>query len=726
MSDASAHPPHGTPREPDAGEAPPVGGRRARLLARFDAASPAFLSLDVFDTLLWRPFERPTDLFFEVHRALVGSGGHRLGVDASEFARLRAEAELAARAARADGEITIDEIAAALSRALGGAPPAPALVDAELATEARFIELDPDVAALVRHAAARGVPYVLVSDMYLRGEQLRALLAQACARAGATLPPPARVLVSGELRTNKAGASFDRLLAALGCRPDQLLHVGDNPVSDARCPRSKGIPAEHVPRETRAVAAVLDAEAARSAATPAAPEGRRYDAGLRACRLAAALSEASTADAPLDHFQYGALVIGPLLTLFAEWVVDDCVRHGQRRVHCMMREGHLLAPLVRRAAEAAGARLDARPLWVSRYAIRAASFREVSEPELRDYLRKRRAYPLDVVARDLGLSLDALRAATGIRHDSPLSPADADRVVGEILGSEPLGAQLLAASEARRRRLLAYLRREGVLDEPRATLVDLGWGGTIQLRLARALEGATGAPHLRGLYFATEPRVLALPQDACSFDSFLFHLGEPARTWRPVHRAPEVLELSCMPREGSLREFDDDGAPLTFAQVLPARQLDEIAEVQRGVLAFADAWLPGAARRRAHLSHADARGLLDRLRVIAARSVEAPTADEVGLFDGWEHDANDGALDHENLLGDADVRARARFLSYWHIMEHLDSSQTFWPAALARLHGKSAEIASALARSALAYRRVRRGADLFSRAAAVLARKVRK
>ena len=64
-------------------------------------------------------------------------------------------------------------------------------------------------------------------------------------------------------------------------------------------------------------------------------------------------------------------------------------------------------------------------------------------------------------------------------------------------------------------------------------------------------------------------------------------------------------------------------------------------------------------------------------------------------------------------------------MSYWHIMD-LDSQRTFWPAGLARLHGKTAESASAVAKSAVRYAHVRRIADLFARTAAVLARRPRK
>jgi hypothetical protein len=46
-----------------------------------------------------------------------------------------------------------------------------------------------------------------------------------------------------------------------------------------------------------------------------------------------------------------------------------------------MREGHLLAPLIERAARAAAADLVVKKLWTSRYALRAASFHQADDRE---------------------------------------------------------------------------------------------------------------------------------------------------------------------------------------------------------------------------------------------------------------------------------------------------------------------------------------------------------
>ena len=64
-------------------------------------------------------------------------------------------------------------------------------------------------------------------------------------------------------------------------------------------------------------------------------------------------------------WRYGAAVVGPVLTGFAEWVVDNAEQNGTDVVWCPMREGELLSALINNAARARGRKVEARPLWLA-------------------------------------------------------------------------------------------------------------------------------------------------------------------------------------------------------------------------------------------------------------------------------------------------------------------------------------------------------------------------
>lgn len=698
--------------------------RRHRLIERFDTLAPKVLSLDVFDTLLSRPFEHPTHVFTEVHRVLTDAGEHA-AVPRHEYHRMRVEAEAAARRLHPSGEITVEEVAAELSKALGGQPGTEALIAAEVATERAFIHLDRDIAALILHAKERGVPYILVSDMYLRSEHILSLVEAASQAAGVTLPPPVKVFVSGERRTNKGTNMFGEVLAELGRRPDEVLHVGDNEHSDYESPKKRGIPALHYVRETPWVSKAFEAELKHTPHWAVT----HYDLGLRTARAKAyAASQKHEGDDELGHFQYGAFILGPILTLFAEWVVQDCVRNAQDTVFCLMREGHLLEPLIQKAAAAVGAKLSVKKLWASRYAIRGASYHNGSEPELRSYFTKRHNVPLSTAARDLGLDATLLRREANVFHDDPMTDGEITRVVNAVARTSELRRQMIETSAEKRHRLFRYFEEQGVFADDRLSLVDLGWGGTIQATMSRVFEsgdrreGDHPRPsYIRGLYLATHEKLLDLPFDTCAADSFLFQLGYPLETCNILRRTPEILEHSCMPRLGSFKGIGEDGQPENFPQPIPEQQLGDIEQMQAGILYFADLWLPGAAQRRRHLTHHEWNVVLSRLRAALARSLQNPTAEEVRLFAHWQHDNNDGTLHTEPFLGDERLREAARFMTWEQIMQ-LSWLECFWPQGLARLVGKGEETSRPWVSKALRYPAFRGGARLLARSAAVVSR----
>lgn len=684
--------------------------RRARLIEEFEAQRPKWLSLDVFDTVLFRPFPRATDVFHEVHRALHAQGG--VAIDRHSFTELRRRAEQDARKGHPSSEITIDELCRELARTAGAS--VDELIAAEVATEQRFIQLDPDIAALIRHAHAAGVPYVLVSDMYLRAEHIRALLD--AAMANDPLPSPEHIFVSGERRTNKGSGMFDEVIRELGCAPQDILHIGDHEHSDFASPKKRGVRALHYHRDTGYANEVYALEEAYLG-QPSHP----YDVGLRTIRSKALTSLQDTADEPLTHQQYGAFVLGPLLTLFAEWIVDDCIATGQSVVYCLMREGHLLAPLIATAAAARGVELTVHKLWVSRYAIRAASYHHCSEPELRAYFVKRHQLPLAVNAGDLSIDEERLRARTGILHRQRLEQDEVERVITAILEDDVLRASVVEASAAKRKRLFEYFASEGVFDRDRLTLVDLGWGGTIQATLAHAFRDLPRPRHVRGLYLATHEKLLELPLITCSADSFLYHLGEPRAACDVLRRSPELLEHSCMPAVGSFEGIDESGAVRNFHQSIPETQLQQIDQMQQGILHFAALWLPRARDRRNGLSHQQWHETLDRLRAVLTRSIDSPLLSEVRLFADWQHDNNDGSAETEALLGPPELHERARFMAYEQIAL-LTWHECFWPQALAVLSNKNRNGTSRFWRAALRYPAVRTGATFVSRSAAAVTR----
>lgn len=184
----------------------------AKKLLEFQA-----VSFDIFDTLIYRPFAMPTDLFHIV--------GARTGL--LNFADVRAGCEFRARQEKHDTagtyEIDIDEIYDAVSYYAGSS--FTAAKQFELETELELCYANPYMKAVWNILKSRGIRLVVTSDMYLKREFLEELLKKN------GFDGYERLFVSNEYGKSKyEGDLYDIVKEYLAC--DKIAHVGDNKLSD--------------------------------------------------------------------------------------------------------------------------------------------------------------------------------------------------------------------------------------------------------------------------------------------------------------------------------------------------------------------------------------------------------------------------------------------------------------------------------------------------------------
>ena len=142
--------------------------REARSLIA--SGSVSVLSLDVFDTLLWRTVPRPTDAFLLLGYQLARQNRLHPTIDPHAFRRLRIEAEARAReyrrAAGHGTEVFLEDIWNQIgSNVVTGAEPE-WLAHEETELERRITFPDLDIVALATQARTSGCEVVFVSNTY--------------------------------------------------------------------------------------------------------------------------------------------------------------------------------------------------------------------------------------------------------------------------------------------------------------------------------------------------------------------------------------------------------------------------------------------------------------------------------------------------------------------------------------------------------------------------------
>lgn len=190
------------------------------MLAPFD-----IVSFDIFDTLILRPLEAPTDVF----RILEKRNG------CTGFAEMRIRAEREARTGSTSGEINIHDIYKMLS---SYGTHLPGGETDELSAEIDYCFPNPYLKDIYDELISRGKDVIIISDMYFPSEMMEKLLSASGYRGYKKL------YVSCDFAKNKArGELFS--LAKSDFPEKTIIHIGDNASSDVTVPKRLGIAAYH-------------------------------------------------------------------------------------------------------------------------------------------------------------------------------------------------------------------------------------------------------------------------------------------------------------------------------------------------------------------------------------------------------------------------------------------------------------------------------------------------
>ncbi|MDO5521294.1 MAG: HAD-IA family hydrolase [bacterium] len=205
----------------------------AKQLEQYDV-----VSFDVFDTLIFRPFDKPSALFFQLGQKL----------EYLDFERIRQEMEYKAREKKyreeKHREVTLDEIYQVLSEETG--LDKEATMEQELSLEYGYCFANPYMFEVVQKLRESGKRIIITSDMYLNTEQIKKIL------SSSGYPEFDAYYISSDLKKSKADGRIYKEIQAQEKPQSSIAHVGDNLVSDIRNAKSNGLYAYYYPNVNEA------------------------------------------------------------------------------------------------------------------------------------------------------------------------------------------------------------------------------------------------------------------------------------------------------------------------------------------------------------------------------------------------------------------------------------------------------------------------------------------
>lgn len=571
------------------------------------------LSLDCFDTLLWRDTHAPQDVF-----SALGAPNPQQRV----WAEQRARGTAALRRRR--NEVGIAEIYAELAPN-AAADARAAMVAHELAMEARHYFGFAPVIALMQAARARGLMVIIVSDTYLDQEQLGALIANAAGDEVRALID--RIFCSSEYGVSKGEGLIGKVVAELGLPRDTILHIGDNRAADLVAGQKAGVHALHLKQFSATTEQRLRLEAATSAMIHA---GKAADGPTaQPHRAAIAIAEPGIDDAAE---RLGYTTIGPVLRGFADWIAQEAATlraASEHRVHVLflMRDGHL----PHRVQDVVAPDGSAHAIEISRFTATAAAF--ASDDDVMRYLEAEAGSSADAILTQL---LFVPTEIAVIKRGLQAQGAHAALV--RAIRAPHRMARILTRARAFAARLCGCLRAT-VAPDPGDTLmlVDLGYNGSVQNQVEPVLRAMLGV-EVAGRY------LLMREQDMPGLDKrgFIDQRRYDANTLEALCGNVAVLEQLCTAAQGSVIDYTANGQTVRAANSIKGAQSETRDAVQRGAIRYAREAVAPIVRAT---PATDIGALRQAAVAVLARLMFLPMPGELAVLEQFQHDVNLGGGD---------------------------------------------------------------------------------
>lgn len=590
------------------------------------------LSLDVFDTLLFRRCNKPSDVFFYQHQLLKAQQLVPESIAPSEWEKLRiiAEEEARKRVKSACREVILEEIYAYLVEiSVIRAEKMVDVIATELTAEAQLIEVDPYISELVLYAAHRGIPYICVSDNYLNEPRLSSLISAAYKKFALPLPAPRTVFVSSEFRESKSHNLFSLVVRQLPFNGHEIVHIGDNYKADSRAKRCK-MHFIHYPSSYLWQREIEQMEGEMSAHL-------EHQSELGSCLMHLRRKVANiyaNNDKIHNYSAYGAFVYGPLFYGYGRWCLNKANELNIKKIFCFTREAHLLVPLLKTIA-VAHPELEIKPLAVSRHFIQRIAIKTINVSSLLGLFFSETTITGADFFDILGINYEPnpyFESHTLI-HRSQLK-----MLLKWVLSQDHLREAIATLLAQQKASYATYLHSIGFFDEALVAVCDLGWNGTIHRALRQWLKEEKKAVHITGLYLATTTNALKVlsPDDAVC--SYLIQYEQPEPLAKALFRSPEVLENITMPAHGSLKNIEGT-TPVFSASLLPPIQQQQAQDMQRGILTFVAQithYYPDSLWGPSPDLNSSPEKQFNQLMLI--RSVISPALFEIELFAHWHHE----------------------------------------------------------------------------------------
>ena len=312
-----------------------------------------YISFDIFDTLIMRPFYAPEDLLELLSQRFTSLTGSN-----ASFTKMRQAGERYAREQLRMNhpefqDVTLTEIYNCIEELFGLSSDITAAMQmAEIELELRFCKVRPSGKALFNIAKAAGKKILVVSDMYLEEDTIRELL-----EINGFSGYEKLYLSSAQRKLKYSGDLFRCVLQDYADAVGNMIHIGDTWVSDIEGSQKAGVDHFFLPKVRDFFESKINGYQTNRCATIAEsamgtminPRKVSSNIGYRAMQALAAGKYFehpyrpfnSESDFNADPWFIGYYAVGMHLMGLCKWMHQEISRRDCKTIHFLSRDGYL-------------------------------------------------------------------------------------------------------------------------------------------------------------------------------------------------------------------------------------------------------------------------------------------------------------------------------------------------------------------------------------------------
>ena len=536
-----------------------------------------YLSLDVFDTAILRSVAEPMHVLNLMESQLVHDEQSSVFYD---FAAKRYEAEInlvqKEWAKDRSREVTIENIYTNLvTRCPEFSPFREKLLSLELSVEKKVSVVNPSVYELYQRALSEGLKVIFVSDIYLPLDHMETILRQT------GYDQYEQLFISCNIGTNKAsGSLFDHVLESIDASADKVLHLGDSLHSDYVQPQAKGMSAKKIPKASDLI------------------DKTRYKSSDLNGSLGNSLTTALIQNHMIGHssgsaYDVGYEVLGPLCFGFSNWIIEHAKSKGISDLYFLAREGWFLQKafdIVLSSNEAPGFR--SHYLLASRRALMFPLISHHVADDVLGFLLSSKPATLSqyFTIIDIVLTKDRCVEAgfSGPEHlIDPYRNDDDKKKLKQLL--DLYQNEITTAAETERLLYLEYLEQLNMDGQRHVGVVDSGWFGSGQPRLAKMIWEKNPDAEIHGFYFALHQNAREKLNSETEGYGYLYHYDDILGDMEEFLELARIIEVFLSAPFESLKKFSKVNGEITpiYMKDNDSPSLDaEIESVQNGAEQF--------------------------------------------------------------------------------------------------------------------------------------------